>query len=99
MPRIYRTPESRLDYEEIWLFIAPKNPAAAERLLLQFDAKLEKLAHQPLLGRSAEELSPNLRSFPSGNYLIFYRPAADGIELIRVLHSARDITPEYFTEE
>jgi hypothetical protein len=31
-------------------------------------------------------------------YLIFYRPIDDGIELIRVLHGARDITPEYFAE-
>ncbi len=44
-------------------------------------------------------MSPNLRSFPIGSYLIFYRPMEDGIQLIRVAHGARDITPEYFAEE
>jgi toxin ParE1/3/4 len=33
----------------------------------------------------------NLRSFPVGSYVIFYRPIEEGIEVIRVLHSARDI--------
>jgi len=51
------------------------------------------------MGRKVEELAPNLRSFPIGSYLIFYRPVEDGIELIRVLHGARDITPEYFAEK
>jgi plasmid stabilization system protein ParE len=37
--------------------------------------------------------------FPTGRYLIFYRPADpdDGIDIIRVLHSARDI-PAHFKE-
>ncbi len=74
MPRIYRARESRLDYEEIWQFIAPRNFDAAERLLLQFDARLETLAREPMLGRSVEELAPNLRSFPNGSYLIFSAP-------------------------
>jgi toxin ParE1/3/4 len=34
---------------------------------------------------------PALRSLSVGNYLIFYRPLADGIEIVRVLHGARDI--------
>jgi len=46
-------------------------------------------------GRSRFDLSPELRGFPVGNYLVFYRPASDGIEIIRVLHGARDI-PELF---
>ena len=34
-----------------------------------------------------------MRSFPVKryrNYLIFYRPSRDGIEVIRILHGARD---------
>jgi len=46
-----------------------------------------------------DELAANLRSFPIGNYLVFYRPFEGGIHLIRLLHGAREITPEYFTEE
>ena len=49
------------------------------------------VAGQPLLGRLCPELAPNLRSFPVGNYVIFYRPIDNGIEVARVLHGARDI--------
>jgi toxin ParE1/3/4 len=33
----------------------------------------------------------NLRSFTVKNYVIFYQPTADGIEVLRVLYGARDI--------
>jgi toxin ParE1/3/4 len=30
---------------------------------------------------------------PLGNYIIFYRPIDDGIEVVRILHGARDLPP------
>jgi toxin ParE1/3/4 len=53
------------------------------------------LARMPELGRKRPDLAPDLRGFPIGNYIIFYRPVPDGIQVIRVLHGARDI-PELF---
>ena len=44
-----------------------------------------------MMGRSREELVPKLRSFPVGNYVIFYQPISDGVEIVRVLHGSRDI--------
>lgn len=99
MPRILRTRESRLDYDEIWTYIAVRDLAAADRLVQHFDATLNVIATAPNMGRKVEEFAANLRSFPIGSYLIFYRPVEDGIQLIRVIHGARDITPEYFAEE
>jgi len=32
-----------------------------------------------------------MRSFPVGRYVIFYLPLADGSDIVRVLHGARDI--------
>jgi toxin ParE1/3/4 len=60
-------------------------------LIDRFDETLQMLAQNPMTGRAREELAPKVRSFPVGNYLLFYRPAQDGIELIRVLHGARDL--------
>ena len=48
------------------------------------------LARSPYLGRSREELAPRLRSFPVGDYLIFYRPTKTGIVVVRVLSGYRD---------
>ena len=45
-----------------------------------------------MAGRSRAELLPNLRSFAAGSYTIFYFPEEDGVEIFRVIHSARDIT-------
>ncbi len=97
MARILRTAQSRQDYAEIWDHIAADNLVAADRLLDRFDDTLALLAVAPGIGRLCEELAPGLRSFPVGNYLIFYRPINDGIEFIRVLHGARDI-PQLFNE-
>ena len=96
MPRIIKSRQSGEDYLEIWLYIARDNPDAADRLVEQFDRHLDLLACTPLMGRSEAEFFTGLRSFPVGNYLIFYFPVEDGIELVRVLHGARNINAEFF---
>ena len=91
MPRVIRSAASEQDVYEIAVFIAQDNPDAAFRLIDRFDETLQMLAENPLAGRAREELAPKTRSFPVGNYILFYRPAEHGIELIRVLHWARDL--------
>jgi toxin ParE1/3/4 len=55
------------------------------------------LAAQPKMGKPAECRSPllaGMRMFPLKQFprhLVFYRPLTDGIEIVRVLHGARDI--------
>ena len=91
MPRVLKTPEAELDLIEIAAYIEADNAAAAERLLDKLDEKCRLLSEFLGLGRSREELAESLRSFPVGNYVIFYLPFTDGINVIRVLHGARDI--------
>lgn len=98
MARVVRTSAAKADARDIWTYIAQDNPDAADRLLDRFDKLFRMLALQPLVGKSVEELVPNLRFVPVGNYLIFYRPAKDRIEIVRILHGARDITAEFFRE-
>ncbi len=91
MGQVRRSAESELDYLEIWLYVAKDDPVAADQLLRAFDEKLNLLSDSPLVGRAREELAHNLRSSPVGNYILFYRPADGGVELVRLLHGARDI--------
>ena len=91
MPSIIRSNQSEQDVYEITAFIARDNPDAAIQLVDRFDEALKMLAGNPLAGRVREELAAEVRSFPVGNYLLFYRPTQNGIELIRVLHGARDL--------
>lgn len=43
------------------------------------------------LGRLRDELARGLRSFPVGNYLIFYRVGDKVIEVVRELSGYRDL--------
>ena len=85
------TEEARQDLDEIWLYIAEDNPSAADGFLDTLYERFVLLAQQPFLGRARLELAPHLRSFPVGNYVIFYRPIDDGVEIARVLRGSRDI--------
>ena len=96
MARVVRASAAKADAWEIWAYIAQDNPDAADRLLGRLDKMIRVLAAQPLLGKSVEELVPDLRLVPVGNYLIFYRSTKDRIEIARILHSARDITADFF---
>lgn len=55
------------------------------------EGKFALLATQPHMGRLRPELMPGLRSFPVRRYIVFYLGHEDGITLLRVLHSARDV--------
>ena len=59
------------------------------------EERCDTLAENPSLGRSRPELGRNIRSFPAGSYVIFYRAIDDGIEIVRVLHGAMDV-PAHF---
>lgn len=85
--------EARSDLNEIWFYIAQDNPDAADKFIRKIISRFPKLAATPHMGRQREELSPRLRSFPVGRYVIFYRPLNDGVEIVRVLNGARDLPP------
>ncbi len=44
-----------------------------------------------MMGRPRPELRPDLRSFPFGNYVIFFRYLEDTLEVVSILHAHRDI--------
>lgn len=93
MPRIIRSPRSKADVLLAAGYIAEKSAdaATAERWMDAIDEQLNILAQNPMAGESRPDLGQSTRAFPIGNYVIFYRPIDDGIEVSRVLHSARDI--------
>ena len=91
MARVLKRPLARVDLAEIWSYIADDSDAAADRFLDTLEEKFALLATQPRMGRQRDELMPDLRSFPAGRYVVYYLASADGIELVRVLHGARDI--------
>lgn len=91
MAKAIFAPAAEADLEAIHDHIAADNPVAALELIGRFEELATRLAETPGMGRVRSELLPNLRSFPISRYLVFYRPSADGIEVVRVLHGARDL--------
>jgi toxin ParE1/3/4 len=44
-----------------------------------------------MIGRARPELREDLRSFPYSAYLVLYRVIDDGVEIVRVVHAARNL--------
>jgi toxin ParE1/3/4 len=91
MAVIIKRPLAELDLLDIWEFIAENSPDRADEFLDRLEGKLQTLALHPGMGKRREELLAGLRSFPMGNYVVFYREIDDGIDVIRILHGSRDI--------
>ena len=91
MPQVLKRPLAEADLDDIWWYIAQDNPDAADRLLDKIEEQCQALAQFPNMGINRDELMPTLRSFPVGNYLVFYLPTDDGVEVVRVLSGMRDI--------
>jgi len=83
--------QAAADISKINDYIAQDNPDAADRLVARFHETMRQLAEMPGMGTAREELGARLRSFPIGNYLIFYRPRRSGIDVSRVLHGAQHL--------
>lgn len=90
-----RRPLAAADIGEIWDYIAEDSVAQADAWVDRLDGRLRLLATKPLMGRAREELAPGLRSLSFGRYVVFYQPVDDDIDVVRVLHSARDIDAQF----
>ena len=99
MPTIERTARAEEDLIDIWLYIAHDDVRAADRLLDEIEEKFSLLAGQPLLGRARPDIAQELRYLPVRRYLILYRKITDGIEVVRVVHGARDVRALMFDED
>ena len=91
MASVVVRPRALADLADIWAFIADHSVDHADAFASLINSKFRALARQPRMGRSRPELATNLRSFPVGRYVTFYLPLPRGVEIVRVLHAARDI--------
>ena len=63
----------------------------AKRFVDAVFTKCGLLAANPGIGRRRPGIGHVMRWFPIGKYVIFYVPGGPGIEIVRVLHGARDL--------
>ena len=91
MSRWFVTRDAIDDLDEIHDYIARRSPRNAARFIDRIEKKFQVLSKFPGMGSRREAFAPSLRSSPVGDYLIFYRPREDGIEIIRVVSGYRDL--------
>ena len=91
MPTVVIRPRAAVDLAEIWAYIADDSPHHADVFVDLLDSKFQAPARRPGMGRRRPELTPDIRSFPVDRYVIFYVPRSRGVEIVRVLHGARDV--------
>lgn len=81
------------DLDAIWLYIANDSPVNADRFLDRLVTILTTtLSTAPLAGRTRDEFGTGLRSFPVESYIAFYRVRDELVEIVRIIHGARDLT-------
>jgi toxin ParE1/3/4 len=101
MSRLVVSPSARNDLDQIWDYIAIENdaPAAAMKLVDRFEETFAQISRNPGSGTRCEWLRPGLRRFPVWPYIIFYAPTHDGIEVLRIIHGARNIEALFGDDE
>lgn len=82
-------PLAERDIEEIVSYIAADSPSAALRWFEALRVTCARLGDMPKMGVARPEIRAELRTFVIGNYLIAYREIDGGVEIVRVLHGAR----------
>ena len=92
MAIVKRTPLAEEDLFEIWYYtsVEKKSRLNADRFIDKLDVEFDKLADPPSMGTERGIYVPDLRGWPFGEYIIFYRPIAKRIEVVRVIHASRE---------
>ena len=93
MPKVVVSPLAQADIDEIWDYIAHDSLVNADRFIDRIEQRFGLLAANPHLGVARDDLRPGLRRFRHAGYLIYYRFIPGGIEVVRVVHGARQQKP------
>lgn len=97
-------PQAATDAEECAVYLGKQDYLLADCFLYALEQSLALLCRYPRAGKECQLQTPmveGLRNwyipgFP--NYLVFYRLTDVGIEVVRILHGARDL-PSIFAND
>jgi len=86
------SPLAAQDLDDLWEFIARDNLDAADRILEEIYAAIQRLVRLPLLGHvRADVADASHRFWPVRDFLIIYHPETSPLEIVRILRGSRDI--------
>lgn len=92
MGRYVLTDTAKSDVREIVSYIRQRNPDAAKRVRGELRAAMRTVADFPGIGHLREDLTTeDVRFWTIYSYMVIYRPETKPLQVIRVLHGARDV--------
>ena len=95
--RIRRTGQVRDDIIQIYRHIRRKSQKGADLVFDAIERSIKALGEMPGVGRLWESPDPRLEGMrittvtPYRNYLIFFRPTREAVEVFRVVHGAEEL--------
>lgn len=99
MTRLVWTRPAREDLREIRAYIARDSPRYGQATVERLVGAAERLCAYPLSGRVVPELGqPTVREVIAGSYRIVYRVTADEVQVLAVVHGARQFPPDGFPQ-
>ncbi len=92
MPKLRFTRAADRDLAEIRNYIARDNPEIAKRFVDAIVGHCGDLLSTPHMGPARPDIGPGIRMLiVRRNYAVLYRAEGDEVQVIRVIHTARDI--------
>lgn len=92
MKRYEITGPAQADMREILDYLRRQSPQTEELVARRLEAAMRRLARFPGLGHRREDLTRfPLRFLPVASYYIIYLPDTRPLQIVRVIHSARDL--------
>lgn len=92
MPGYVLSPAARADLDDIWEYTAGRwGDAQAERYARDIQAACRALGDGTQPGRSADDIRAGYRKLAVGSHMIYFRPRAGMVEIVRILHGRMDV--------
>jgi toxin ParE1/3/4 len=91
---LFASHQADADLREIWRYIASASPAAADRVPLRIDARMQILRRFPEIGARRNDIRRGMRTLVEGNYLLLYEydSRKDEVDLVAVVDGRRELS-------
>lgn len=83
--------DAQSDFADIAGYIALDSENQAIAFVARLRQAADRIARSPRIYRLRDDIAPGLRVAAVGNYLLLFRITAEGIEIVRAVHGARDL--------
>jgi toxin ParE1/3/4 len=96
--RLFKHERAKQDLVDIYSYFFERSEQTAQNFLAETRQAFDLILRMPGIGRRWSSPIPELATLGVTSvsrrfrdYLIFYRPTSEGIEIVTVLHGARDL--------